>query len=89
MKRTKMTYLLAALLCATLPLQAQIKGAGSSVFHFLNLPASSRLNALGGENVAIADDDISMAFINPALLTSTKLRLLSRWYYVWECYVRA
>ena len=65
-----MTYLLAALLCATLPLQAQIKGAGSSVFHFLNLPASSRLNALGGENVAIADDDISMAFINPALLTA-------------------
>lgn len=70
MKRTKMIYLLAALLCATLPLQAQIKGAGSSVFHFLNLPASSRLNALGGENVAIADDDISMAFINPALLTA-------------------
>jgi hypothetical protein len=53
-----------------LPLHAQVKGAGSSVFHFLQLPASSRLNALGGENVAIADDDISMAFINPALLTA-------------------
>ena len=52
-----------------MPMQAQIKGAGSSVFHFLDLPVSSRLNALGGENVAIADDDISMAFINPALLT--------------------
>lgn len=54
---------------ASVSLEAQISGAGSSVFNFLNLPASSRLNALGGENVAIADDDISMAFINPALLT--------------------
>ena len=53
-------------LAASLSVQAQIKGSGSSVFHFLSLPASSRLNALGGENVAIADDDISMAFINPA-----------------------
>jgi hypothetical protein len=36
----------------------------------LNLPASARLNALGGENVSISDDDISMAFMNPALLTA-------------------
>jgi len=50
--------------------QAQTSGAGSSVFHFLGLPVSSRLNALGGENVAIADGDVSMAFVNPALLTS-------------------
>ena len=63
-------YILLALLVAILPVSAQIKGAGSSVFHFLNLPASARLNALGGENVSISDDDISMAFINPALLTA-------------------
>ena len=63
-------YILLALLVTILPVSAQIKGAGSSVFHFLNLPASARLNALGGENVSISDDDISMAFINPALLTA-------------------
>ena len=63
-------YILLALVTLNLPMEAQIKGAGSSVFHFLNLPASSRLNALGGENVSIADDDISMAFANPALLTA-------------------
>ena len=63
-------YILLALLVAILPVSAQIKGAGSSVFHFLNLPASARLNALGGENVSISDDDISMAFMNPALLTA-------------------
>lgn len=70
MKRLKVTYLVSLLLAIVIPTQAQIKGAGSSVFHFLNLPASSRLSALGGENVAISDDDISMAFVNPALLTA-------------------
>ena len=63
-------YILLTLFVAILPISAQIKGAGSSVFHFLNLPASARLNALGGENVSISDDDISMAFMNPALLTA-------------------
>ena len=69
MKR-RFFYILLTLLVAILPVSAQIKGAGSSVFHFLNLPASARLNALGGENVSISDDDISMAFMNPALLTA-------------------
>lgn len=63
-------YILVTLFVAILPVSAQIKGAGSSVFHFLNLPASARLNALGGKNVSISDDDISMAFMNPALLTA-------------------
>ena len=70
MKKTKVIYILLIGMCLCMPLRAQIKGAGSGVFNFLNLPASSRLNALGGENVAIADDDISMAFVNPALLTA-------------------
>lgn len=69
MKR-RFFYILVTLFVAILPASAQIKGAGSSVFHFLNLPASARLNALGGENVSISDDDISMAFMNPALLTA-------------------
>ena len=72
----KATHILLICLMASLSVQAQIKGSGSSVFHFLSLPASSRLNALGGENVAIADDDISMAFINPALLTANTDKVL-------------
>ena len=70
MIKTKVIYILLIGMCLCTPLRAQIKGAGSGVFNFLNLPASSRLNALGGENVAISDDDISMAFVNPALLTA-------------------
>ena len=83
--KQRVTYIiLLAIIAATLPLQAQIGGAGSSVFHFLNLPASSRLNALGGENVSLADNDISMAFINPALLTpeTDKVLQLNYAYYL-------
>lgn len=84
MKQRKIIYLLLIFWSITMPMQAQIKGAGSSVFHFLDLPVSSRLNALGGENVAIADDDISMAFINPALLTehTDKVLQLNYAYYL-------
>lgn len=74
--RQKVLYILFACLVASSSLTAQTKGAGSSVFHFLNLPVSSRLNALGGENVSISDDDISMAFINPALLTAKTDKVL-------------
>lgn len=76
MKFRQIIYISLFLLCIVQPLRAQIEGAGSSVFHFLNLPASSRLNALGGENVAIADDDISMSFVNPALLTANTDKVL-------------
>ena len=69
-------YILLFCTLTLIPLRAQIKGAGSGVFNFLNLPVSSRLNALGGENVAIADDDISMAFMNPALLTANTDKVL-------------
>lgn len=84
MKQRHFVYILLTLVTISLPLQAQIKGAGSGVFNFLSLPASSRLNALGGENVAIADDDISMAFVNPALLTphTDKVLQLNYAYYL-------
>lgn len=84
MKLNRVIYILLIWVGLSAPLHAQIKGAGSSVFNFLNLPASSRLNALGGENVSIADDDISMAFINPALLTehTDKVLQLNYAYYV-------
>lgn len=49
-------------------IHAQFTGAGSGVFGFLSLPASSRMTALGGTNVSVRDGDISMAMSNPALL---------------------
>jgi hypothetical protein len=44
--------------------------AGTGVYQFLDLPVSSRLAALGSINVSLHDNDINLAFQNPALLTS-------------------
>lgn len=57
-------------LCIITPLgvRAQYTGAGSSVFNFMDLPTSSRINALGGDNVSLRDGDISMGMCNPATL---------------------
>ena len=46
----------------------QVSNAGRSVFSFMGLPASSRINALGGSNVSLSDGDVSMGMCNPALL---------------------
>ncbi len=55
---------------------AQTKSGGSSVYSFLSLPYSSRLCALGGDNVAIQDGEISMAMQNPALLCGATDKVL-------------
>lgn len=40
-----------------------------TVFNFLNLPVSSHSTALGGKNISLIEDDISLALQNPALLS--------------------
>jgi len=49
----------------TYPLLAQ---GGKSVFDFLQLPTSVRAAALGGTNVSIIENDLSLVFQNPAFL---------------------
>ena len=41
---------------------------GESAFNFLRLPYSSRVAALGGSNISLIDDDLSLSMHNPALL---------------------
>lgn len=41
-----------------------------SVFDFLNVSTSSHANALGGRNVSLIENDASLVFHNPALLSS-------------------
>ncbi|MBO5865190.1 MAG: type IX secretion system protein PorQ [Bacteroidaceae bacterium] len=41
---------------------------GESAFNFLRLPYSSRAASLGGNNISVIDDDLSMSIHNPALL---------------------
>ena len=49
----------------TFPLLAQ---EGKSTFDFLQLPTSVRAAALGGTNVSIIENDLSLIFQNPAFL---------------------
>lgn len=52
------------------PLTANAQG-GESAFNFLRLPYSSRVAALGGSNISVIDDDLSLSMHNPALLINT------------------
>ena len=72
--------ILLACLLAALPVRAQYVGSGSSTFAFLDLPVSSRQNALGGENISIRDGELSSAFANPALLGSMTHNILQLGY---------
>ncbi len=49
----------------------------ASVFNFLKLPVSAHAAALGGSNVSAIEDDASLMFQNPALLTSVSDRSLN------------
>lgn len=48
-----------------------------TAFQFLQLPMSSHAAALGGDNTSIIEDDVTLAFHNPALLTNTYGRNLN------------
>ena len=57
---------LATLLSAAIVLTAQ--DGGSTAYSFLNVTSSSKIYGLGGVNISLVDDDISVADQNPALL---------------------
>lgn len=45
--------------------------AGQKSFEFLNIPAHSRLAAMGGVNVSLSNRDINFLFSNPALVSDS------------------
>lgn len=60
-------------------LHAQVK----STFNFLKLPISSHTAALGGENISVIEDDLTMALQNPALLSCVADKTLNLNYMVY------
>jgi hypothetical protein len=62
----KAYLLIASLVASSLSLVAQT--GGQHIYQFLNLTNSSRISALGGNTIAIADEDANMALNNPSLL---------------------
>lgn len=65
---TKKRYFLLPLTCFALSLVSKAQESGS-VFNFLNLPVSAHSTMLGGRNISLVEDDISLTVQNPALLT--------------------
>ena len=61
-------FIVVALILMANNASAQVSNAGRSVFSFMSLPVSARINALGGSNVSLSDGDIAMGMCNPALL---------------------
>lgn len=49
----------------------------NSVFNFLELPVSSHAAALGGSNISLIEDNASLVFYNPALLSSVSDKTLN------------
>lgn len=71
------TRLLPFLLLLTIfPLSPKAQG-GNTVFDFLNLPTSSHALALGGKNISLIEDDASLIFQNPALMSSVSDKTLN------------
>lgn len=64
----KATSLLTAILVCTLSF-AQL--GGNSTYAFMNLSPSARVTALGGNLIAVQDDDVSLAHANPSLLNAS------------------
>lgn len=50
---------------------------GSTAYEFLKIPTSAHSAALGGNNVSIIEDDITLMFSNPALLTNVSDKTLN------------
>lgn len=61
------TFVLILVFISVDTLRAQI--GGDNTYEFLNLTPSARLAAMGGELYAIHDGDISLAMINPSIIS--------------------
>jgi len=76
--RTKNRIRTAALLMAALglPLTATAQ-SGQSGYEYLHIPVSAHSAALGGSNISIGEDDVTLLFENPALLSNVSDKTLN------------
>lgn len=72
MKKALLAFLLSALAHA---LAAQ--NESQTQYNFLRLPAGAHAAALGGDNISLIEDDATLVFANPALLSSVSDKTIS------------
>ena len=68
-------YLLAA--ACSLASLAAVAQEESSVFSFLRLPTSTHAAAIGGQGIALADNDAALMDANPALMQNVRSKTMS------------
>ena len=64
------------MLCAFAATRAEGQES-QTAFNFLRLPVSAHAAALGGDNITIVEDDPSLVFHNPALITAVSDKSLN------------
>ena len=72
----------------TVPLITLAQG-GEYTFNFLRLPYSSHAAAVGGDNISLIEDDITLTMHNPALLVNVSDKTINISYmsYMGDCNV--
>lgn len=69
--------LITAIFSLAAGLQLHAQSESTSVFNFLSLPTSAHGMALGGRNISMPDDDASLLFHNPALMSDASDRAIN------------
>jgi hypothetical protein len=59
------------------PMGLLAQPGGESTFQFLNMVSSARIAALGGNQIAVKDNDINLGYYNPSLLNQEMDGMLS------------
>lgn len=62
--------LLLATMCATLAYGKSVAQESQTGYNFLKVPVSAHAAVMGGDNITIVEDDATLIFSNPALLSS-------------------
>lgn len=76
-RKASPALLLVILLWGFKPAAIQAQVAGNNTYDFLNLANSARVAAMGGDFLAINDDDITLALTNPSLINTSMNQHLS------------
>lgn len=64
-------FLVFVLMCIFPSWHCFSQSGGNNTYQFLGLTNSARVAALGGKNISLQDNDLNLAFHNPALLTKS------------------
>lgn len=75
-----------ALFC---PTSMWAQNESTTIFNFLRLPTSSHVTALGGANVTLYDDDASLFFQNPSLLSNAADRAINLGFFTYMQGIKA